>query len=487
VSHTALVLGDQLMRDNPALEGAGRVLMVEVPPRLVTHRQRLHLVLVSMRRFAAEVGAEIVRADSLADVLRERSGVVAAHPNSAGAKRVLERCGVRIVRSNQFLTTPEQFAAWAGERRRLVMEPFYRWQRERFGLLLDEDGRPEGGRWNLDRLNRRPPTDETHIAPDPWTATEEGLDAEVRRDLDDAGRGWRLWGDDAPRTWPSSPAEARASLEHFATTRLAGFGPWQDAMVDGHETLFHSLLSAPMNLGLLSPLEVVRRVEAEYRARDDVPLQSAEGFVRQVVGWREYMWGNYWLRVGDWSSANALDARLPLPAAWWGSVESGLRCLDATVAKVRRSAYAHHIERLMVLGNLQMTAGVEPWEGVRWFQSAFIDGAEWVMAPNAAGMAHHALGDAMLTKPYAGAGAYVNRMSEHCPSCRHEPRTCPVTALYWDFVARNEERLAPNRRMRRPLQGLRRLDPERLAAHRERAALARVELAEGAREVPPSG
>jgi deoxyribodipyrimidine photolyase-like uncharacterized protein len=358
--------------------------------RLRTHRRRVHLVLVAMRAFAAELrerGIEVVHRTGQPSLGAGLEGfapdeLVAARPNNATALRFLERRGVRIVETTQFLTTPPQFAAWAAEQHggRLVMEPFYRRQRERFDLLMREGGGPEGGRWNLDHLNRRPPTAETHAAPEPWRATEGPLDDEVRRDLD--ALGLDLWGEDAPRVWPATPDEARASLEHFCTTRLAQFGPWQDAMVDGHPTLFHSLLSAPMNLGFLSPLEVARRVEAEFRA-GRVPLQSAEGFIRQVIGWREYMWGNYWLRRDEWPERNELDARMDLPAAFTGAppARTGWRCLDSTVEKVWDDAYAHHIERLMVLGNILLIAGVEPWQGVRWFQSAFIDGAEWVMAP----------------------------------------------------------------------------------------------------------
>jgi deoxyribodipyrimidine photolyase-related protein len=494
MGHTALVLGDQLMRDHPALDGADRVLMVETLgglERLRTHRRRVHLVLVAMRAFAAELrerGIEVVYRTGQPSLGAALQGfppdqLVAARPNNATALRVLERRGVRVVESNQFLTTPPQFAAWAAEQHggRLVMEPFYRRQRERFGLLMRDGGGPEGGRWNLDHLNRRPPTAETHTAPEPWRATEGPLDDEVRRDLD--ALGLDLWGEDAPRVWPATPEEARASLEHFCATRLAAFGPWQDAMVDGHPTLFHSLLSAPMNLGLVDPLEVARRVEEEFRA-GRVALQSAEGYIRQVIGWREYMWGNYWLRRDEWPERNELDARMDLPAAFTGAppARTGWRCLDSTVEKVWEDAYAHHIERLMVLGNIQLIAGVQPWQSVRWFQSAFIDGAEWVMAPNAAGMALHALGTEMLTKPYAGGGNYINRMSEHCGSCFYEPnvrhgeRACPVTALYWDFMARNAERFDGNRRMKGPMVGLRRMPPEDLAALRERAARAREEL-----------
>jgi deoxyribodipyrimidine photolyase-related protein len=486
--HTALVLGDQLMRDNPALEGAGRVLFVEsvVPlARLRTHRQRVHLVLSAMRRFAAELrasGVEVVErrgAGSLAEGLEGFDDVVCAHPNSAGAKRLLARRGVRIVPTNQFLTQPDDLAEWAGGRRKLVMEPFYRRQRKRLGLLVDADGEPEGGRWNLDRENRRPPEAETAEAPEPWRAVEDEVDEEVRRALD--ALGVELWGLDAPRTWPATPEEARAQLEDFVEHRLARFGPWQDAILVDRPVLYHSLLSSSMNLGLLHPLEVVRRVEARYR-EGGIPLQSAEGYIRQVIGWREYMWGNYWLRIGDWARENALDAHLDLPDAYWSS-GTGWHCLDATVDKVRETAYAHHIERLMVLGAIQLMAGVEPWQGVRWFQAAFIDGAEWVMAPNAAGMAMHATGDALLTKPYPASGNYVSTMSDHCERCffdpheRHGERACPVTALYWDFLARHADDLAGNRRMRNQLRGLRQMEARgELPVLRERAARARAEL-----------
>jgi deoxyribodipyrimidine photolyase-related protein len=361
-----------------------------------------------------------------------------------------------------------------------VMEDFYRWQRRRLGVLLDGD-EPAGGRWNFDRDNRRPPADGLS-APEPWRPDEDALDEEVRADL---GR-WvadgvvDAWGEDGPRLVAATPEEARAALDDFVAHRLAGFGPWQDAMVPGERFLFHSLLSAPMNLGLLDPLEVVRAAEAAYR-EGRVPIQSAEGFVRQVIGWREYVWGMYWLRREAWPQDNALDAGRPLPAAFWGA-PSGWNCLDSVVAGVREDGYAHHIERLMVLGNIGLIAGVEPWELVKWFEGVFLDGAEWVMAPNAAGMSLYADGGEMVTKPYAAGGNYINKMSGFCPGCRYSPdvregpEACPVTALYWDFVGRHEQLLASNRRTFRAVGFLRRFSPERRAALRERAAAALDEL-----------
>ena len=491
MGHTALVLGDQLSHGNPALAGADRVLLVEARAslaRLPHHRQRRHLVLSAMRHFAAELRErgevevdERRGVERFADVLREERGVVCAEPNSAPTRRWLERRGVRFVPSRQFLTPPNEFAEWARGRKRLVMEDFYRGQRRRHRLLLAPGGKPAGGRWNFDKANRRPPRDGLE-APPPWLPEEDDIDAEVRRDLD--AMGLDEWGEDAPRAWPATAAEARAALEDFVAHRAAQFGPWQDAMVPGAPWLFHSRLSSSLNLWLLDPLDACRAVEAAHRD-GRVPIESAEGFIRQVVGWREYVWGMYWLREGAWRTDDALGAGLPLPPVFWTG-ETDANCLRECVTDVRERAYAHHIQRLMVPGNLMLLLGVRPWEAVEWFQAAFIDGAEWVMAPNVAGMATWADGGVMMTKPYAAGGNYIDRMSRYCAGCVHEPRTCPVTALYWDWTAAHRDRFAGNRRMRMPLRTLARMGPETLAAHRERAAAFRRSI-EGRSEARRKG
>jgi len=488
MGHIALVLGDQLSHGNPVLEGAERVLLVEsraALTRLRYHRQRQHLVLSAIRHFAAELrerGVEVVERRDVArlgDVLGAFGDVVCAAPNSQPSQRALARLQVRTIPSRQFLTDPGDFAAWAGRQPgRIVMEPFYRGQRRRFGLLLAEDGKPEGGRWNFDRENRRPGTQELH-APAPWLPEEDDIDAEVRRDLDRMGL--PSFGEDAPRAWPATHAEARRALEDFVEHRLPEFGPWQDAIVEGERWLFHSRLSSSLNLWLLDPLGACRAVEAAYRA-GRVPLQSAEGYIRQVVGWREYIWGMYWYRLEKWRSDDALGAEHPLPAAFWTG-KTTANCLASSARDVRESAYAHHIQRLMVLGNLMLLLGVRPWDAVEWFQTCFIDGAEWVMAPNAAAMATYADGGEMMTKPYAGSGTYIDRMSTYCGSCRYDPKVwegpqaCPVTALYWEFIARHADRFEGNKRMRNQVATLRRMAPERRDAQRERAAAFRAELA----------
>jgi deoxyribodipyrimidine photolyase-related protein len=498
VGHAALILGDQLSHANPALEGADRVLMIEsraALARLRYHRRRRHLVLSAMRHFAAELrgrGVEVdyVVSDDKRSVIARHGEVVAAQPNDGPARRSLARAGVRFVPSTQFLTDVGAFTEWAEHRpKRLVMEDFYRDQRRRLGLLMDGD-KPAGGRWNLDRENREPPK-EGMDPPLPWMPEEDDIDAAVRRDLD--AYDLPEFGEDGPREWPATAAEARRALDDFIAHRLPDFGTYQDAMVPGERWMFHSRLSAAFNLWLLDPLEAARAAEDAYR-RGDAPLNAAEGFVRQVIGWREYIWCMYWLREREWRTDNALDATTPLAEVFWTG-ETDLNCLRNAMLDVRESAYAHHILRLMVLGNLHLLLGTRPWEAVEWFRSAFIDGAEWVMAPNVAGMATFADGGVMMTKPYAAAGRYVHRMSHYCRDCRFVPErrtgedACPVTQLFWDFMARNEERLAGNRRLRGQMASLRRMDPEELAEVRAAADRVRASLVAGrptAEPPPPS-
>ena len=457
---TVWVLGDQLNRGISSLEGCDpadtRILMVHARAKIRSkrfHPLRLALVRDAMTAFAGDLRAEGFDMDEREAVdfaagLRAHrrafgpDEVVAMEPMSWDGLRMLERLGVRTVRSNQFLCHHEDFAAWAaGRGGRLRMEDFYREQRRRLGYLMDGDA-PAGGRWNLDHENRDPPP----------------------RD----GGTWRRV---APG-WSSTRRGALARLRSFVEHDLPRFGPHQDAMLDGEWRLAHAVISPYLNLGMIHPREVCDAVEAAYHA-GSVPIASAEGFIRQVIGWREYVWGVYWLRMPGMRDENALGADRPLPPALTGA-PTRMRCVAAAVGGVERRAYAHHIQRLMVLGNLGLLAGVRPGEMVDWMWESFIDGAEWVMIPNVIGMALHADGGRMMTKPYAAGGAYINRMSDHCGGCSYDPRrrtgddACPFTTLYWDFLARHEERFAGNHRMARQVQGMRRLAD--LPAVRERAA-----------------
>ena len=483
---TVWVLGDQLNRHVGPLADRGpgdcRVLLVESKAKVGArrwHRQRLHLVLSAMEHFAAELADEgfevdLRRAPSLADGVRghvaeagiDPADVVAMAPMSWDGRALLERLGVQIEPNAQFLCSYEDFASWAEGRRSLRMEDFYRWQRERLDVLMDPDG-PVGGRWNLDHDNREPPPTDGRSWPEPRRFELDDIDRAVLDRLPDG------WGADPDGTWPVTREQALVRLDEFVTDGLARFGPHEDAMLGDQWKLAHSTLSPALNLGLLHPSEVVEAAEDAWRA-GAAPLNSVEGFVRQVMGWREYVWGVYWLWMPDYREANALDAHRPVPPAFTGDAPTAMACVSSVVGRLHDHSYVHHIERLMVLGNLALTAGVDPWAMTGWMWESFVDGAEWVMLPNVIGMALHADGGRMATKPYASGGAYVSRMSDFCSGCRFDPKrrtdddACPYTTLYWDFLARNETALSGNNRMARPLAVLGRLGD--LDEVRERAA-----------------
>ena len=486
---TVWVFGDQLDRARGALAGAMpgacRVLLVE-SDALVTsrrwHRQRLHLVLSAMTHFAAELRAEGFevdhrRATTLGRGLREHVSelgprrVIAMEPTSWDARVVLERHGVELVRNDQFLCHYDDFAGWAAGRKRLTMEDFYRWQRQRLGVLIDErvDGPvPVGGQWNFDHDNREPPPRDGRAWPPIQRFELDDIDREVLERLPaDA------FGADPDGTWPVTRAQALIRLREFIDHGLALFGPHEDAMLAAEWKLAHSVLASSMNIGLLHPAEIVEAAEAAHR-RDAAPLSSVEGFVRQVIGWREYVWGVYWLWMPDYRTSNALAATRPVPPAVTGDAPTEMACVASVIGHVHDHGYAHHIERLMVLGNLALTAGVDPRAMTEWMRASFVDAAEWVMVPNVIGMALFADGGMMATKPYASGGAYINKMSDSCRSCRFDPKlrvgpdACPYTTLYWDFLARNADVLATNHRMARPLAAMRALRD--MPAVRRRAA-----------------
>ncbi|MDQ2896609.1 MAG: cryptochrome/photolyase family protein [Actinomycetota bacterium] len=481
---TAWVLGDQLSAHNQALQRADRVLMIESQAALRArrfHRQKLHLILVAMRTFADELRdrgteVEVIRAPTMKEGLEQHcrrhkpASVRLMAPKSVtGRQRLSELPKVELVADNMFLSDPEWFAGWARNRRRLVMEDFYRLQRRRLNLLMD-GGEPVGGRWNFDTENRRP-ADTSTVSSGPYRPRETEHDKAVRRELDEAN--FRMWGEDGPRRWPASRTEARRALRRFIDERLPQFGTYQDAMLRGQRTMWHSLLSSSLNLGLLDPLECAQAAEVAYR-EERAPLNSVEGFIRQIVGWREYVWCMYWHAQDTWAGANALEAHAPLPAVL-ETGETNMACLHDAVGGLRRTAYSHHIERLMLYGNLVLLCGTEPDAALDWYHRAFIDGYDWVMAPNVLGMATWADGGRMMTKPYAASGRYINRMSDYCASCAYRPdqrigeQACPFTTMYWDFLARHQQRLAGNHRMAMPLRNLERIDENELAEIRQRA------------------
>jgi (6-4)DNA photolyase len=463
-----------------------QVLLVEarsVLRRRSFHRQKAHLLLSALRHRAAELGerARFEQGETYRgalDALGERVSVCA--PTSWAADRFVRALdGVEVLPARGFTLSRRDFADWAQGRRRLLLEDFYRGQRRRHGVLMEGD-EPVAGRWNYDADNReRPPRGASRLGVVPaWQPDEDEIDEQVRRDLDawEADGTIRTVGRDGPRRFAVTRVEALAALRHFVEHRLPAFGPFEDAMLAEDPTMAHSLLSAPLNLGLLDPMECVRAAEEAHLA-GAAPLRSVEGYIRQVLGWREYVWHTYWHFGPDYRRHNALDADGGLPR-WFAELDADAveaRCLSTVLAQVRDSGWTHHIPRLMVLGNYGLQRGWSPQALTDWFHRCFVDGYEWVMLPNVLGMSQHADGGLMATKPYAAGGAYINRMSDLCGACRYKPErrlgpdACPYTAGYWGFLHRNRTTLAGNHRMRQPLRGLDRLgDLAEVTAQEER-------------------
>ncbi|MEM7338373.1 MAG: cryptochrome/photolyase family protein [Actinomycetota bacterium] len=476
---TVWVLGDQLNRSVGALAerapGECRVLLVTSQAKLASkrwHRQRLHLVLSAMAHFAAELEADGFEVDhrhapTLAAGLAEHraefapSRVVAMEPMSWDGRDMLARAGVHVVANDQFLCSYPDFAAWAEGRNSIKLEDFYRWQRRELDVLMDGDD-PCGGQWNFDHDNRERPPKDGRSWPEITSFAHDDIDAEILAVMETAHeRGEiELWGAAPDGTWPVTRAQATTRLDEFIAGGLAPFGPHEDAMLGAEWKMAHSTLASSLNIGLLHPSELIRAAEVAYRD-SAAPINSVEGFIRQVMGWREYVWGVYWAWMPEYRSANALGATRPVPPAFTGEAATAMACVGGVVGHLHDHGYTHHIERLMVLGNLALTAGVDPAAMTEWMWSSFVDGAEWVMLPNVIGMALYADGGRMATKPYASGGAYLNKMSDFCRGCAFDPKlrtgptACPFTTLYWDFLARNADTLAGNHRMSRQVAAMR--------------------------------
>ncbi|MGW4704603.1 cryptochrome/photolyase family protein [Streptomyces sp. NPDC004285] len=493
MTDTHWLFGDQLGPSflAPGGEGPARdapVVMIEarsVFRRRRFHRAKAHLVLSAMRHRAAELGDRVtyVRADTYREGLRRAVGhgpVTVHHPTSRAALGLVRSLpGVTVLAPRGFLVPPEDFAAWAGGQRALRMEGFYRQVRRDHDILM-EAGEPVGGTWNLDHENRRPPPRGARSlgAPAPYHPREDGIDEEVRRDLDR----WERDGDvsfvgrDGPRSFPADRREALAALRRFVSHRLPEFGAYEDAVLADDGTMSHSLLSSSLNLGLLDPAECVEAAEAAWRA-GEAPLNSVEGFVRQIAGWREYVWHLYWHFGEGYRTSNALGHHGRLPG-WWNELDAdavSARCVATALRQVRDTGWTHHIPRLMVLGSYALQRGWDPAAVTDWFHRCFVDGYDWVMLPNVVGMSQYADGGRMTTKPYTSGGAYIDRMSDLCGDCPYRPDrrvgedACPFTAGYWAFLDRHRDALGRNARMARAVQGLDRLKDLPALLEQERA------------------
>lgn len=468
-------LGPHFLDDTPP---DAKVLMVEstaVLRRRVFHRQKAHLVLSAMRHRAAELGARCTysRTETYRGALSEVKGELEViQPTSWAALRFVDRLAeersVERLPARGFSASRAEFGTWAQGRgrRRLLMEDFYRDNRTRLGILMD-GAEPVGGRWNFDAENREPPPRgrSTLGVPEPLWPTEDEIDDGVRRDLDRlADDGVEFLGEDGPRLFPATRAEALAALDDFVEHRLPDFGRYEDAIMSEDRWMAHSLLSASLNLGLLDPVEVARAAE---RAHHDgqAPLAAVEGFVRQVIGWRDYIWHLYWYLGEDYRQHNKLNQRRSIDD-WFLGLEPGgteAACVRSALSSVRETGWAHHIPRLMILGSYALQHRWKPQQVTDWFHRAFVDGYDWVMVPNVVGMSQHADDGILATKPYTSGGAYIDKMSDHCGDCRYDPKkrvgedACPFTGGYWRFLHRHRERFGSNPRMSRAVRGLDRL------------------------------
>jgi len=506
---TVLVLGDQLCREAGPLANRpdDRVLLIEATDfarRHSYHPHKLTLVFSAMRhvRDALRADGRTVDYRQVETFAEGFDAHFEAHPDDhlvvmqpasyGGADRlrelVAERGGtLAIVRDERFLCDPETFDDVAGDPP-FRQEGFYRAMRRRTGYLMD-DGEPVGGEWNYDDQNRETPP-EDYDPPDPPRFEPDETTREVQAWIEetvvvdgDESENGGTWADPEPFFWPVTREQALSALEDFVTDRLADFGPYQDAMVAEESTLNHALLSPAINLGLLRPDEVIERAITAWRDDDGITLNSVEGFVRQVLGWREFVRHVYRRTMPDLARANQLDAERDLPDCYWTG-ESDMRCLRSAVQGVRRRGYAHHIERLMILSNFALLYGVEPAQLNRWFHAGFVDAYHWVTTPNVIEMGLYGAG-VFASKPYAASANYVNRMSDFCADCRYDHRettgedACPFNALYWDFLDRNEDRLRPNGRMGLVYHHLDGKDEDELAGIRERAGEVRRRGREG--------
>ncbi len=493
------VLGDQLTLSLASLLGADRagtiVLMMEVWDEATYvrhHKKKIALVFSAMRHFAQALRDDGWTVDYVAlddagntqsftgEVRRavERHAARAVRVVAASEYRVratqdewADRTGVpvKILEDDRFVCPLTTFYAWAQGRKEHRMEYFYREMRRSTGLLMDGD-QPVGGRWNFDADNRAKPPKGTKL-PAPERFEPDAITREVLALV--GSRFSDHFGDLEPFGLPVTRAQAQLALADFITHALPDFGRFQDAMVAGQDYLFHSSLSPCINLGLLDPIEVCEAAVAAYD-NGDAPLNSVEGFVRQIIGWREYIRGMYWWDMPKLAQRNALRADRPLPKFFWTG-DTPMRCLAESVGQTRREAYAHHIQRLMVLGNFALIAGISPQAVSDWFLVVYFDAFEWVELPNVIGMSQFADGGMIASKPYASSGAYINRMSDYCGKCRFDVKqkvgedACPFNALYWDFLARHERRFAGNPRMANMYATWQRFGSETQAQYRDAA------------------
>jgi len=507
--HLLVVLGDQLNRDSRLFDGCeperDLVWMCEAPAEAThvpSHKTRTALFLASMRHFRERLLADGLGVRYLAMDAHEHGGIdaalaadlVALKPARVrvvqpGEHRVQEMLAhtcaaagipLDVLEDSHFFCPLPDFDQWAEGRKELRLEYFYRWMRKRHGVLMD-GAQPVGGAWNFDKQNRKafgkqgPGFLPQPLGFAPDTLTREVMTLVERRFPDAPGKLDYF-------DWPVTPGQAEAALTDFVEQRLAAFGPYQDAIWAGEPYLYHSRLSVALNLKLLDPRRAIAAAIDAYQT-GHAPIASVEGFVRQILGWREYVRGIYWRTMPDYLEHNVLNAQAPLPAFYWTG-DTDYACLRDAIGQVVSRGYGHHIQRLMVTGLFALLLGVEPRAVHEWYLAMFVDAVEWVEAPNTLGMSQFADGGLLASKPYAASGAYIARMSNCCRACRFDPKqatgetACPFTTLFWDFLARHRERFAGHPRTALMWRNLERLEPATLDLIRAQATELRASLAD---------
>ena len=487
-----LILGDQLNTDASAFDefdpAQDLIWMAEVREESIhvwSSKQRIAVFLAAMRHFKSRVeamgwpilyrrldspnnrGTLALELNEAINQLKPRRLIMTA-PGEWRVLRDIKRVAkaydlaVEVRDDRTFFSTVRDFSKFAESRRQLRMEFWYRFLRKRHGILM-EGNQPTGGRWNFDSDNRKnfgshgPEPHERPLMFNPDEITK-GVIALVEEHFQEHPGSLSHFG------WPTTPEDAKSALNDFIEHRLGRFGPYEDAMWQGEPWLFHSQLSVAMNLKLISAQEVVSSVEKKF-FEGGVSLSSAEGFIRQVIGWREYVRGIYWTQMPAYVGHNALDAHHRLPSFFWNA-DTSMQCLRECLGQTLALGYAHHIQRLMVIGLYALLFGVRPQEVHEWFLAVYVDAVEWVELPNTLGMGQFADGGYMSSKPYVASGMYIRRMSNYCQSCCYEPdqstgeKACPFTTLYWDFLLRHRDRLKSNNRMSLQLRNLDRIGPD---------------------------
>ncbi len=477
MSTLRLIMGDQLSRTISSLDDVDKemdtILFCEVhqeATHIKHHKKKIAFLFSAMRHFSDELtksGFKVcyVKYDNpdntgsfFSEVKRHlvhlgSRSLVVTQPSEwrvySDVKQWQKKLNVpvEIREDSRFLSSIDEFATWANGRKQCRMEFFYREMRRKHDILMDGD-QPIGGQWNFDADNRKSPPQEMKI-PEPYSARPDATTSEVIKLVDETFS--EHFGDIEPFYFAVTRRQALNALKRFIRDRLPLFGDYQDAMIQNEPWMYHSHISFYLNCGLLHPMECVRAAEEAYHD-GAAPLNAVEGFVRQIIGWREYVRGIYWLKMPEYKKLNFLSADRDLPSFYW-TAQTSMNCLKQCVTETRQNAYAHHIQRLMVLGNFALIAGLHPNQVNEWFHIVYADAYEWVELPNVSGMTLFADGGFLASKPYASGGAYINKMSNYCKGCQYKVSkkngsdACPFNYLYWDFLVRNRDHLSSNPRI----------------------------------------